>query len=125
MDKLEEYNGSVYITSSWPHSDRPEVTKAWYPVSNGYGARLEAHHIDQEHFGKTVEYDVNGLHYIWLNRSYSSRLDVPLLNGGATVPDHTETTAVPCPKVRKGLPTRWRSGRWQKYLKSQGGWQPA
>jgi hypothetical protein len=35
-----------------------------------------------------------------------------------------ETEPYPCPKVRKGIETRYRDGRWEKYLKSSG-WQPA
>lgn len=39
-------------------------------------------------------------------------------------PIGAEEVAVPCPKVRFGLETRWHEGRWQKYLKTQG-WVPA
>lgn len=34
-----------------------------------------------------------------------------------------ECLPCPCPKVRKGIETRWISGRWEKHLKS--GWTPA
>lgn len=121
MNKLEQWNGLVYVTSTWPNSNRPEITKSWYPVSNGRGARLKARDIDHEHFGKPVERDINGLHSIRLEAfGHRSWLNVPLLNGGATVPDHYEVTPVPCPKVRKNIKTRWQSGRWEKYLKTQG-----
>jgi hypothetical protein len=29
-------------------------------------------------------------------------------------------TPLPCPKVRKGIDTRYRQGAWEKYLKSEG-----
>jgi len=29
-------------------------------------------------------------------------------------------TPIACPKVRKGIETRWYRGTWQKYLKAQG-----
>ena len=31
-----------------------------------------------------------------------------------------EHTPIPCPKVRAGVPTRYRGGAWEKYLKSAG-----
>lgn len=30
------------------------------------------------------------------------------------------STPLPCPKVRKGIPTRYANGKWEKYLQSQG-----
>ena len=41
-------------------------------------------------------------------------------DGGSTHAILTEETEVPCPKVRAGIETRWRDGRWQKYLKTKG-----
>jgi len=43
-----------------------------------------------------------------------------LKDGGATKAVTVETTAVPPPKVRAGVETRWHGGRWQKYLKRDG-----
>lgn len=34
------------------------------------------------------------------------------------------TAPIPCPKVRAGIETRYRDGRWEKYPKSSG-WVPA
>ena len=45
-------------------------------------------------------------------------------HAGDTKAVKVETFDIPCPKVRAGLPTRFRDGRWQKCLKSQG-WVPA
>lgn len=39
---------------------------------------------------------------------------------GNTEAVKVEETPVPCPKVRKGIATRWYRGRWEKLLKS--GW---
>jgi hypothetical protein len=49
---------------------------------------------------------------------------IHLKDGGSTKPIKTEVIPIPCPKVRKGLDTRFERGAWQKYLKSQG-WVPA
>lgn len=37
--------------------------------------------------------------------------------------DRTEVEPIPCPKVRKGIETRYRQGRWEKCLKT--GWTAA
>ena len=43
-----------------------------------------------------------------------------MAQGGSTPAIITEQTPVPCPKVRAGIETRWRNGRWEKYLKTKG-----
>lgn len=43
-----------------------------------------------------------------------------LLNGGKTEAVKIEHEPIPCPKVRKGVETRYRYGHWEKLLKS--GW---
>jgi hypothetical protein len=39
---------------------------------------------------------------------------------GSTKATMVRSESVPCPKVRKGIETRWRDGRWQKLLRA--GW---
>lgn len=46
-----------------------------------------------------------------------------LKNGGQTLPIRTEIVPLPCPKVRRGIETRYRRGGWERYLKSSG-WTP-
>ncbi len=48
------------------------------------------------------------------------QITVELLDGGKTLPIHSEEQPIPCPKVRAGIETRWNGNYWQKYLKSQG-----
>jgi hypothetical protein len=43
-----------------------------------------------------------------------------LRNGARTEAEHVEREPVPCPKVRKGIETRWHRGHWEKLLKT--GW---
>ena len=40
--------------------------------------------------------------------------------GGSTKAIIMEESPLPCPKVRTGIETRYRDGRWQKLLKTQG-----
>ena len=50
-------------------------------------------------------------------------IDLYLVDGGKTQSIETVTEDIPCPKVRKGIETRWENGRWEKLLKSS--WKPA
>jgi hypothetical protein len=52
---------------------------------------------------------------------YDAHFTVYFPNGGATKAEFVETSEIPCPKVRKGIETRYHNGRWEKYTK-QGGW---
>jgi len=47
-----------------------------------------------------------------------SRIKYRLIEGGATLPEFNETEPILPPKTR--VPTRWRYGRWEKYLKHKG-----
>ena len=48
---------------------------------------------------------------------------VYLKDGGRTQAVKIEQEAIPCPKVRKGIETRWQGTYWQKLLKT--GWTVA
>jgi hypothetical protein len=43
-----------------------------------------------------------------------------LIDGGQTKAVKFEKVAIPCPRVRGGIETRYWNGRWEKYLKAQG-----
>ena len=45
---------------------------------------------------------------------------IRLTEGGATKSTKYEKHPIPCPKVRKGIQTRYDHGYWMKYLKSEG-----
>ena len=47
-------------------------------------------------------------------------INVRLVNGGRTQAIKREIEPIPCPRVRAGIETRYRSGRWEKYLKREG-----
>lgn len=51
-----------------------------------------------------------------------SHLRFPLRDGGQTKAIRVIERPIPCPKVRKGVETRWDRyrGRWEKYLKASG-----
>jgi len=47
-------------------------------------------------------------------------LYVRIVGGGTTLAIANDEERIPEPKVRRGIETRYRAGRWEKYLKSQG-----
>ena len=50
-------------------------------------------------------------------------VDLYLIDMSKTQSIETTIEDIPCPKVRKGIETRFENGRWEKLLKS--GWKPA
>lgn len=52
---------------------------------------------------------------------YNAHFTVALINGGRTAATWIDIEPIPCPKVRKGIETRWSSrGYWEKYTKRDG-----
>ena len=62
-----------------------------------------------------------GIYSAWYPSGISRHF--ALQDGMETKPLDVVRVAVPCPKVRKGIPVRWESSHWQKLLKR--GWVPA
>jgi len=112
MITLEERNGYLYIVSSDPDFDIPMLRRLWYPV----GVRAADY---QEHIGQEMRPLGGGL---YRPAEGVSRIKYRLIEGGATLPEFNETEPILPPKTR--VPTRWRYGRWEKYLKHKG-WVPA
>lgn len=63
----------------------------------------------------------DGRVHCYLGQGNSMDGDLP--QGGATLNIVCEVTDVPIPKVRKGIETRWRYGKWEKLLRT--GWTAA
>ena len=54
----------------------------------------------------------------------NERRSYRLINGGKTIGINRVEQDYPCPKVRKGITTRYQYGQWEKCLKARG-WIPA
>ena len=96
---------------------QPFKTTVWWPATKC----SESFYVDL--IGLETHVDSNGLFGV-RSPSESRWIEFYLRNGGRTQPIHTDHSPLPCPKVRKGTPTRYRNGRWEKHLKSAG-WVPA
>jgi hypothetical protein len=101
----------------------------WFVV-HSYPATFEPKQISVR--WKVIRSEVKGLG-CW-DESATEGIDVQHLSGDVwqayrqgtylvVVTEHEGTaseTPVPCPKVRKGIETRWHQGAWQKYLQTKG-----
>lgn len=101
-----------------------------YDEPLGYRNYYPCFKTSEQHFKEDCEgLDVrqSGLQGEYLvsdpNNPYNKKGYLYLLNGGSTRPIKYETFPIPCPKVRKGIETKWLQGRWAKLLKS--GWVSA
>lgn len=99
------------------YSDIPEMTVLYWPIEHG---RLRDY---QEVFPElntdTELHGDRGSYTFYRGMGHYSPI-LTLQNGGSTKPVKTEKIPIPCPKVRKGIDTRFYRGQWQKYLKSEG-----
>ena len=108
-------DGFLCIRYTDGYSNEPKRVILYWPVCR-YDADCHAHLIDKEAF------DANNGSFSVRNGSspYSGWTTLPLREGGTTKPIAVEHERIEPPKVRKGIEIRYRSGRWEKYLKSQG-----
>jgi hypothetical protein len=110
--------GWLCVRNSDTYSDRPEMTVLYWPIEHG---RLRDYKEAFPELDSDAELHGDHRGGYSLYRGFGSYSPVlRLLDGGSTKPVKTENILIPCPKVRKGIETRWRFGAWQKYLKSEG-----
>ena len=95
--------------------DIPETIVLWWPI--GRLPRADYDHL----LGQEAIDNRDGIFRVQIGSCGSQRF--MLENGGQTQAIAVERTPLPCPKVRKGIETRYRSGRWEKQLKT--GWTSA
>lgn len=141
--KLVRENNKLYVLYHFADSFKPERVQLWWPVISTEGwvpcwfepegsARSEQAVSEPRYcrlcgqHGDGVIHNIGGTVLELSGRE--GRYGGLLANGGryAVRIDskakavRAETIPIPCPKVRKGLETRYANGHWQKYLKSEG-----
>lgn len=110
----------ILVREADPSYDKPELIVYYWPTR----------------FGKHDLLDWTGKGYLpaseILVQKYRGSYDLKFPNcgfwtdsgiRGNTKAVRVEREPLPCPKVRKGIETRYRDGRWQKLLKK--GWVTA
>lgn len=117
-DTLVDLDGFAVVRSPMIYSDKPEEIVNYYPTGlrtrdlvENYGIPVPAE----------LSYSTMGRYAVMTGRAmYSNARIIQLPEGGATKCIKQEIFPIPCPKVRKGIPVRWRNSRWEKYLQSSG-----
>lgn len=112
--KTAYYKGWLTIREVENDLLEPVRRITYWPVSQGSEAWLR----DMDYLNKEATYDGNGCYQIRI-APYVYR-PCNLAEYGQTRSLAVETEPIPAPKVRKGIETRYRDGRWQKYLRSEG-----
>jgi len=105
MTTLEEKDGYLYVVHSDTDYDAPVLRRLWYPI----GVKADGFH---HHIGTRLKSLGDGLYQPYYG---ASPIKYRLVDRGRTLPAFSEEEPVPPPKT--SVETRWRAGRWEKYLK--------
>jgi hypothetical protein len=116
--RLGEWDGQLCVYDEDTLNSEPIKLKRWWPIGlraydfyRNYGEHLK---------NAPVRYGgANGVYEI-MTEMGARPLKIQLIDGGATRPVHFEKVPYQCPKVKKGMQTRYYDGQWWKYLKSKG-----
>lgn len=116
-DTLVDLDGWAVVRSPMTFSDKPEEIVNYYPTGlrtkdliDNYGIPVPAE----------LSYSRMGEYAVMTGKAmYARARIIRLPDLGATKCIKQEVIPIPCPKVRKGIETRWH-GHWQKYLQTKG-----
>ena len=115
--------GNMCVRYEDQSHDEPKRMILYWPVCFG----LRKHLIEDwpEMDDPTIELrEGRPGEYYFSRGAFGFSPTIRLKNGGQTTPVKTEIMPIFCPKVRKGIETRYHRGTWEKYLKTEG-WVPA
>ena len=117
QETFEYYEGYLCLKSVDVMYSKPAMLTVYYPF-------LQIPRNDIAHLIGAKAYPVGGQgSYCYKSVDSVDARWFRLQNLGQTKPLHTREEPIPCPRVRKGIKTRWESWHWQKLLKQ--GWVPA
>lgn len=114
-------HGRIYVVDSESAWDRPEWIVRYWPTRFGRQdlASFSTERPDDKAEDIKVCQSGHGYDLKFPNCGFASFAQV----NGTDRPLRFETVPYPCPKVKAGIETRYRDGRWQKLLKT--GWKDA
>lgn len=119
-DRIQVVNGKPYVVAEIVISDEPIVRHLWYPI---HSSKPHPWPPAAPEAGDYVAY-VRGEGWVAYREVGD---DKPRIRTGAVWTDSEPTEvvelAVPCPKVKAGIKTHWKDGRWRKLMKR--GWVDA
>ena len=113
VNTIEYKDRCLYLVSQFSELDKPLLHKQYWNFGP-YDAESAARYSSGQEIRALGDgrYSVQVAPFNWRT--------LALPEGGRTIVDHVDITTIECPKVRKGIETRYWNGRWQKYLKSEG-----
>jgi hypothetical protein len=106
--KMVLRDGYYWFAYAAPLFDKPEVVTSYWkcwpaPIGESSYDGAEAY-LTRHAYGTAISFRTG-------ERNWSRERGM----GPERVADFTESAPLPCPKVRKGMETRYRNGRWEKY----------
>ena len=112
---IVKHKGQWCIKDGFPAYDKPEMIVHHWPIGNIRPyidiSSYEGHEVNsRQSYSGVYTLRIAAYQYV----------DIYLTDLGKTKSIDTITIKIQCPKVRKGIETRWYNGRWEKLLKS--GW---
>lgn len=114
---IDYRDGWMCLKTIEPMFNEPKLVTQWWPIERTAAGEQEVLDLAGNEgcmSGGRVSFRMGKSP----NAAWAQDRNLP--QSGRTVAIATETTDYPCPKVRTGIETRYRQGRWEKYLKSAG-----
>ena len=114
-DSLVYEDGQLAIKHECAVFSEPKIVTLWW----GFGP--VAKYAVECYLDKPIRELGGGCYEVkYLGIAYGGGTTLRLPDGGQTKPFKVIESDYPCPKVRKGIETRYHDGVWQKYLRSEG-----
>lgn len=111
---LKKDKGKWWVVTEFSRYDEPIILRMWWDTGmDACGDRF------QELDGSLLDCRGNGR---YITRKEKVMIFLP--GGGKQQAGRVDKEEYPCPRVKKGIETKYESGEWFKYLKSKG-WVPA
>ncbi len=112
---LAKKDGYLCVVSEDTFSDEPTLYRNYFPCF-----RIGEREFKENYSGKCQIYASSfpGRYVIFFDGGI--RQEICLCELGQTKSICNEQEPVPCPKVRKGIKTRWHLGCWEKLLQTNG-----
>lgn len=116
---VDYQDGRLCIRYEYSNYTEPKILTMWWGADGGWMSRYDAEQGGL--IGKEARSIGNGSYSVKIGEGLAGYwVTLRLPEGGSTKAFKIQERAYPCPKVRKGIEVRYRSGKWQKYLKSEG-----
>lgn len=115
--KIVKCQGRWCIRSPYNMYNEPKMSICHWPIGKT-SQRIDLSYYEGNEV--TPRHGYSGIYALKI--APYQHVDLYLIDMGKTQSIETTIEDIPCPKIRKGIETRFENGRWEKLLKS--GWKP-